>query len=275
MAKAPAFQFYAQDFLTGVMYLTNEEIGIYIKMLAKQWTDGKIPKKRLGFLVGYDWDKLSEELRAKFTDLGEYVVNERLEKEREKKIKHAEKQSENGKKGGRPKKNTKLKDAANTDEETQLKANPLKNQKPNKSQKKPLEDEDEDEIEEEKEIRKRKGGTGGKTDQIEVFDPEIVHPWETETFRVQWQHWKIYKKKEFGFKFKSLQSEQAALTELANKSNSDEKTAIKIMHQSMSNGWKGFFELKNNSNGKTKQTGKSEVNYSDEFRRRIAAKMGS
>ena len=45
--KPPAFQFYAQDFLTGVMYLTNEEVGIYIKMISKQWTDGQIPKKRL------------------------------------------------------------------------------------------------------------------------------------------------------------------------------------------------------------------------------------
>lgn len=130
MNKAPAFQFYAQDFLTGVIYLTNEEIGIYIKMLCKQWTDGQIPKKRLGFLVGFDWDKLSDELKDKFIDHGDYVVNERLEDERAKKENFFKKQSLNGKKGGRPRKDGKPK------------------QNPNKTQKKPLEDE----VEKEKEI---------------------------------------------------------------------------------------------------------------------------
>lgn len=119
---APAFQFYAQDFLTGVMYLTNEEIGIYIKMLAKQWTDKKIPKKRLGFLVGLEWDSFSDELKSKFVDNGEYLVNARLEIERDKKIRFLEKQKENGKKGGRPSKKDKPKN-------------------PNKTQKKPLEEE--------------------------------------------------------------------------------------------------------------------------------------
>ncbi len=126
--KSPAFQFYAQDFLTGVMYLTNEEVGIYIKMLAKQWTDGKIPKKRLGLFVGYDWVNLSEEIKEKFTDKGEYVINERLEIEREKKSNFLKKQSENGKKGGRPSKSNKLKN-------------------PNDTQINPLEEEDEKEEE--------------------------------------------------------------------------------------------------------------------------------
>ncbi len=85
--KAPAFQLYAQDFLTGVVYLTNEEIGIYIKMLCKQWTDGTIPKKRLGFLVGLEWDSFPDELKEKFKDCGEYLINTRLEVEREKKNK--------------------------------------------------------------------------------------------------------------------------------------------------------------------------------------------
>ena len=133
--KTPAFQFYAQDFLTGVMYLTNEEIGIYIKMLSKQWTDGKIPKKRLGFLVGLEWDNFSEELKEKFIDKGDYLINERLEQERDKKDSFIEKQRNNGKRGGRPSKNQ---------------SNKKPKQNPDESQKKPLEDEDE--IEEEVEV---------------------------------------------------------------------------------------------------------------------------
>src|SRR5690606_21367296 len=104
MKEAPSFQMYAEDFLTGVMYLTNEEIGMYIKMLCKQWTDKTIPKKRLGLLVGLDWDTMSDELKSKFEDMGEYVVNQRLEKERDKKERFFKKQLENGKLGGRPKK---------------------------------------------------------------------------------------------------------------------------------------------------------------------------
>ncbi len=120
--NAPSFQFYAQDFLTGVMYLTNEEIGMYIKMLAKQWTDEKIPKKRLGFLVGCEWDDLSDELKSKFIENEGFIFNERLENERKKRLAFLEKQRANGLKGGR-------------------KPKPLIRVKPNESQKKPLEDE--------------------------------------------------------------------------------------------------------------------------------------
>lgn len=133
MSKTPpAFQFYAQDFLTGVMYLTNEEKGIYITMIAKQWTDGKIPKKRLGFLVGFDWEILSDELKSKFIDKGDYVVNKRLEAEREKQQAYFEKQRKNGKKGGRPPKSH-------------------LNKKPNSNPKKPMKMKMKIEVESEKE----------------------------------------------------------------------------------------------------------------------------
>ena len=83
MAKDPAFPFYAQDFIVGTMLLSMEEKGIYITCLAYQWNnDDKIPKKRLGFLVGYDWEKWPEELKEKFVDCGEYIQNSRLIEER-------------------------------------------------------------------------------------------------------------------------------------------------------------------------------------------------
>jgi len=221
--KAPSFQFYAQDFLTGVVYLTNEEIGIYIKMLCKQWTDGKIPKKRLGLLVGYEWDNLSDELKGKFTENGGFVFNERLEKEREKREIFMEKQRLNGKKGGRPNKGKTQK---------KPKRNPTVN--PKKTQKKPLEDEDGSIVIEDKEVVK-----------------EIIYPFESDFFMDQWEHWKTFKKKEFNFKYKSIQSEQASLSELAKLSNNNEQNAIGIIHQSMANGWRGFFELKNKTPEKT------------------------
>ena len=36
MAKDPAFLFYSSDFLTGTMFWTNEQIGLYIRMLCAQ-----------------------------------------------------------------------------------------------------------------------------------------------------------------------------------------------------------------------------------------------
>lgn len=238
--NSPAFQFYAQDFLTGVMFLTNEEIGIYIKMLAKQWTDGQIPKKRLGFLVGIEWDNFSDELKSKFTDLGGYILNERLENEREKKQKYLKKQSENGKKGGRPKKSKPLKNTENTNNKTQKKPKPLKNKNPNENQKKPLEDEIE--IEEE--------NNNEKEEQLKM-------PFSSKNFKAQWDLWKVFRKKKDKFSFLNVDSENRKLTELKNLSGNDEKTAIKIIQQSIDNGWKGLFELK--INGKqTNNTGDGE-----------------
>lgn len=83
---------------------------------------------------------------------------------------------------------------------------------------------------------KEKGGVGEK----EV----LVFPWDTAVFKTQWKHWKVYKSKEHGFKYKTLQSEQAALFELQKLSHDNEKRAIEIIHKSMANGWQGLFALK-------------------------------
>ena len=82
---------------------------------------------------------------------------------------------------------------------------------------------------------------------------EIIMPFNSEIFIDIWNKWKMYKKEEFRFNFKSSISEQGSLNELSNLSKQDEKTAILIIEQSIKNGWKGFFELKNNkTNGSTK-----------------------
>jgi len=83
----------------------------------------------------------------------------------------------------------------------------------------------------------------------------IVYPFDSENFNSQWLLWKDYKKKEFKFAYKTDQSEQAALTELNNLATGNEQKAIAIIHQSMANGWKGFFQLKNNNqNGTSNNT---------------------
>ena len=80
---------------------------------------------------------------------------------------------------------------------------------------------------------------------------KIIMPFESENFKKFWIDWKEYKKIEHGFKYKSIQSEQAALNKLTKLAGGDESTAREIILQSLESGWKGFFELKNNSNGKS------------------------
>ena len=58
-----------------------------------------------------------------------------------------------------------------------------------------------------------------------------------------WETWKQYKKDQFGFRYKGNVSEQSAITELYNLAN-DLPEAEAIVMQSISNGWKGFFNLK-------------------------------
>ena len=81
---------------------------------------------------------------------------------------------------------------------------------------------------------------------------EILNPF-SDDFKTRWEEWKTYKQKQFSFKFKHLQSEQAAINELFNLSEGNEEKANLIIQQSMAKGWKGLFQLKNQSNGNSQQ----------------------
>jgi len=75
---------------------------------------------------------------------------------------------------------------------------------------------------------------------------EIIYPFNSEKFLKYWAIWKKYKNDEHKFKYKSYESEQAALKKLGDLSNQNEQNAIDIIVQSIENGWKGFFEFKKN-----------------------------
>lgn len=69
-----------------------------------------------------------------------------------------------------------------------------------------------------------------------------------------WDRWKEYKKKQHSFEYKTLDTETTGLRELWKFSGGSVDIAIKIIDQSIANGWKGLFELKNTGNGTTQQT---------------------
>jgi len=74
MAKDPAFLFYTSDFLTGTMFMTNEQVGIYIRLLCSQHQHGGIiDKVSFNSLVG-----THEVVRVKFEETESGFYNIRL-----------------------------------------------------------------------------------------------------------------------------------------------------------------------------------------------------
>ena len=87
-----------------------------------------------------------------------------------------------------------------------------------------------------------------KKKEKQEVEQGVIFPFDSEKFKSQWNVWKKYKSDQFNFKYKSDATEQAALSSLS-KLASNEFEAIEIIHESIANGWKGFFELKNKKNG--------------------------
>jgi uncharacterized protein YdaU (DUF1376 family) len=106
--NAPAFQFYAADFLAdaAVMAMTYEERGVYITLLALGWREGSIPadrsaQARLLKLSKARMERIWPALTSRFVPAsqGGWLVNPRLERERQRQANWRDKSS----KGGRSK----------------------------------------------------------------------------------------------------------------------------------------------------------------------------
>jgi hypothetical protein len=72
----------------------------------------------------------------------------------------------------------------------------------------------------------------------------------SEDFLKDWNTWIDYKKTNFKFTYKTIETEQIAFNSLYKLSNQNQNTAREIIHQSIANGYKGLFELKQNQNAK-------------------------
>lgn len=107
IGKAPAFQFYAGDFLSdiNVTTMTMAQRGIYITLLAYEWIEGSLPSDilKLRILCGNhtdfdsDWDVVS----GCFFEKDGRLYNRRLESERTNMIEYRERMSANGRKGAK------------------------------------------------------------------------------------------------------------------------------------------------------------------------------
>lgn len=93
--RAPAFQFYADDFLAGTMTMTNEERGAYISLLCLQWSKGFVTELDIQRICLGMPTHCQGICQSKF-EIGEdgNYRNRRLEKERDKQKERSEKQRE-------------------------------------------------------------------------------------------------------------------------------------------------------------------------------------
>jgi uncharacterized protein YdaU (DUF1376 family) len=125
--KDPAFLFYSKDWLSGCQFMDMSERGVYITLICAQHQNGRLDPKRVGFLLGFGWDMVSDIVKSKFTqDEKGMIFNERLEEEIEKRAQYIEKQRNNGKQGGRPRKSENPK-------ETQTITQPITQSEPKKN----------------------------------------------------------------------------------------------------------------------------------------------
>lgn len=84
--KDPAFLFYSSDFLTGTMTMSNEEVGMYIRLLCLQHQKGHLTEKDMNNIC----KSYVKDVYDKFTKNDGLYFNERLFQETEKRSKYAQ-----------------------------------------------------------------------------------------------------------------------------------------------------------------------------------------
>lgn len=92
MSKDPAFLFYSQDFYTGTIFFTDEQVGKYIRILCLQHQTGHLEEKHMmNICKTYDKDIFSKFIRD---EKGLYY-NERLDIEINRRVSYCESRRKN------------------------------------------------------------------------------------------------------------------------------------------------------------------------------------
>lgn len=237
MSKDPAFLFYPGDWLGGTMSFTRSHKGAYMDVLMAQFNQGHLPLADIEFILGADFAPMWEpKLKAKFLqDENGLWYNKKLEDEMIKRRNYTKSRKDN-----------------------------LNGKKKKKASKSPhMDNHMGQHMENGNENTNELGNTDGNTKPPKKEKPkiEVVLPFDTDSFRTAWEGWKDYQRTQHRFSFKSPTTEQISLKHLSEMAGTEEK-ALKIIQQSMANGWKGLFELKI-VNGKSKSNGSADV--SDEW----------
>lgn len=132
MADFPCLPFWTDAYLGDTTHLTTQDHGAYLLLLMAMWRrNGQVPDddKDLARIVGLDlptWRKTKRRLRSLLIFEDGSITQKRLRKEWQYVREKREKNSANGRRGGRPRGNlnNRLDKANGSPEETQTKPNP-------------------------------------------------------------------------------------------------------------------------------------------------------
>ena len=269
MSKDPAFLFYYKDFDSDTADWEADAIGWYVRLLIFQAGNGYIPSDieqlaQVGRVKFSEYqifcERWAKRLACKFKTLSdERLYNPKLSKVQSERKSGAVKKSVLAVFGNYIKSNE-----LSVSEEKYLKNEFHKN----KIFYEILDDEKRkneilkyiesimDKLKNKNAKRTQQEDAVADVNEIEVKDEIIVEPkpkfpFSSKEFLAQWDLWKVFRKKKDRFKFLNIDSENRKLKELENLSSGNEKIAIKIIQQSIDNGWKGFFELKESHKNKS------------------------
>lgn len=93
-----------------------------------------------------------------------------------------------------------------------------------------------------------------KNNKATSFNVEAILKDEPEEIKEAINRWLEYKRSQHGFRYKSADSFKTFLKKLNELSENNVTTALKIIEQSIANGWAGIFELKKQGNGTNQLT---------------------
>ncbi len=102
MAKPPAYQLYAQDFDMDTASWANDEVGVYVRLLNYEWSNGHLPADIEGL------SRIAREKQSKFEKIwgknlskkfqengGGFLINRRMEEVRQSQLKYSESRRKN------------------------------------------------------------------------------------------------------------------------------------------------------------------------------------
>ena len=93
MAQDPAVLLYTSDFLSGTFSMSNEEVGMYIRLLCLQHQKGKLTEKDMQSIC----KTYVQDVYEKFEFKDGFYINKRMFEEAEKRIKYTESRRNNAK----------------------------------------------------------------------------------------------------------------------------------------------------------------------------------
>ena len=215
MSKAPAFQFYAADFMIGIMGMSDEETGVYIKMLSTQWLHGSLPNCKKAIKKMINSRKVpSEIVLRKFAICDDgFLRNERMEIVRQKQIIYADTMKNNANSRWNKKKNADA-IAMQMHDDSTCKTDALHSSSSSSS-----------------------STTTPKTNNNKERAVALVLPYDSPDFKLFWSNWQQHR-----IEKKAKLTPTATKQQLERLAEMGEERAIAALKHSMANGWQGIYE---------------------------------